>query len=491
MSFRIHGMTHQARQKEESMRKQRLSVLALLCAAMLLPGCHPTTDIAIVKPKKGVAGVKMVDEAAAGGVLEQVQAPKKCAMEFEDEESVVKVSIDADVSVPDVEGIRLKKTETRVFEQKDMDNLKKNLMHGSPLWRLTESGKKEIKADVMYDRYQAEHYASEADWIPDKKGGNSNTNLLWGGVTVNGVDYNFLLDNNWSAQRKNVLAWLVKGGYAEEGNFSAYGADGIESPDRAIREKEYIARAEKAFGLRDEEPTVSESAGGAAVAGEESFITEDMWKLKASEEDLQAQADAQVRALGFQDMGLAQVRECGRYDGLRERYCYGMEMVYTRNIDGVPITYAQYRNVYDEMQRDYSEALSLVYDDEGLAQMIWKNPWEIYDMSEEYVFLLPFSDILQIFQREAAEIYREYSAWKMLFIKEIKLGYMWVPDTSTEAEGMLIPVWDFLGSVVSYWMEDEKMGIGEQWGTDSSDCQSFLTVNAMDGTLVRSAVNIY
>ncbi|MEY8426684.1 DUF6034 family protein [Lachnospiraceae bacterium 46-15] len=478
------------------MRKQRLSSLGMLCAAMLLAGCQPTTDIAIVEPKKGVAGVKMVDETAVGSVLEQVQAPEKCAMEFEDEESMVKVVIDADVSVPDVEGIRLKKTETRVFEQKDMDNLKKNLMQGSSLWRRTESGKKEINANVLYDRYRAERYGSEADWVPDKEGGNDSPNLLWGGVTVDGIDYNFLLDNNWSAQRKNVLVCLSKGEYAEEGNFSTYGADGIESLSRTLKEKEYMARAEKAFGLEHAEQAVNKSASGAAEAdvdGGEYFITENMWKLKTSAEELQAQADAQVKDLGFQDMELAAVRECGRYDSSLEGYAYsyGMEMVYTRNIDGIPVTYAQYRNVYDEMQRDYSEALALVYDDEGLAQMIWKNPSEVSDMSEEYVFLLPFSDILQIFQREAAEIYREYSARKMLLIREIKLGYMWLPDTSTETEGMLIPVWDFLGSCVSHWMADEKMGIEEQWSMDSSDCQSFLAVNAMDGTLVRSAVNLY
>lgn len=464
------------------MRKQRFGRLALLCTAMLLAGCQPTTDLVIVEPKEGVAGAKTVNEIAVGGVPGQVQAPERCTMEFEDEESIVKVSVDADVYVPDVEGIRLKRTEARVFEQKDMDNLQKNLLRGNSLWRLTESGKKEIKPDVVYDRHQAESYNSMEDWIADGRGGGNNTNLLWGGVTVDSIDYNFLLDNNWSAQRKNALAWLVKGEYEEEGNFSVYSADAIESPGRNLEREEYIAQAKKAFGLEEAERT---------EGGGEHIVIEDMWAMKTSVEELQAQADAQVKALGFQDMELAAVRECGRYDSSLMRYSYGMEMVYTRNIDGVPVTYTQYRNVYDEMQRDYSEALAFTYDDEGLAQMVWKNPSEVYDMSGEYVFLLPFSDILQIFRREAAEIYRVYSARKMLFIREIRLGYMWVPDTSTETGGMLIPVWDFLGNCASYWMEDEKMGIEGQWGVDSSGCQSFLAVNAMDGTLVRSAVNIY
>ena len=108
--------------------------MGMVCAAAVLAGCQPTTDEIIVIPKNGIAGARMMDETTAGNVPEQVQAPEKCSLEFQDEYDIIKVIVDADVTVPDVEGIRLKKTETHVFGQKDMDNLQENLLQGQPLW---------------------------------------------------------------------------------------------------------------------------------------------------------------------------------------------------------------------------------------------------------------------------------------------------------------------------------------------------------------------
>lgn len=104
--------------------------MGMVCAAAVLAGCQPTTDEIIVIPKNGIAGARMMDETTAGNVPEQVQAPEKCSLEFQDEYDIIKVIVDADVTVPDVEGIRLKKTETHVFGQKDMDNLQENLLQG-------------------------------------------------------------------------------------------------------------------------------------------------------------------------------------------------------------------------------------------------------------------------------------------------------------------------------------------------------------------------
>lgn len=80
---------------------------------------------------------------------------------------------------------------------------------------------------------------------------------------------------------------------------------------------------------------------------------------------------------------------------------------------------------------------------------------------------------------------------KIIRIRDIRLGYMWVPDTSTEKEGMLIPVWDFMGTQSVFWPESKEKGTDGEWSSNPSPYQSFLTINAMDGTVVRAPVEMY
>ena len=68
---------------KQGMKRGR-AVLGMVCAAAVLAGCQPTTDEIIVIPKNGIAGARMMDETTAGNVPEQVQAPEKCSLEFQD-----------------------------------------------------------------------------------------------------------------------------------------------------------------------------------------------------------------------------------------------------------------------------------------------------------------------------------------------------------------------------------------------------------------------
>ena len=53
---------------------------------------------------------------------------------------------------------------------------------------------------------------------------------------------------------------------------------------------------------------------------------------------------------------------------------------------------------------------------------------------------------------------------------------------------MLIPAWDFIGRQTNGWLEGTESG--DYW-ENPSPYQSFLTVNAMDGTVVEGALRLY
>lgn len=545
------------------MKKGKAAGMGAVCAALLLFGCQPTTDRVIVEPKNAIAGAKMIDGATVGNVPEQVQAPKTCPLALTAEDGSVTIEGEAKVTVPEVDGIRLKKVETRIFNQADMDNLQKNLMQGNSLkqriyteeqqkknirWTKSEIEEiirkqeaqskeryleaetygwdasymednlewwyeqldtapesfpeKEVSTKVLYDKYAAEKFFSDQGNI-----GNSNT--IWGSTAVDGQVYNFLLNNNWSSDFKCVMACLTKGYYdTEYPEWNTYSSDheyyldnylagGENTGNAAVQEKlwkdgEYDAASEEIETEAQKEPAASAKTGAAEqeLFGDIGEDMENTWTLETPFEEIRAKGDALTDALGLENMELAAYKRCEKFDGYLNMPMPAMNLIYTPVVDGIPVTYTDYRYTYDNETQDYSECFQATYDDEGLAQVKWYDPSKIYDMSDEYVFLLPFSDILKIFQEQAPELHRTYSAGeeskKIIRITDIKLGYMWVPDEATEMEGMLIPVWDFIGFYATYWMGNEETE--PSWSMNTSPYQSFLTVNAMDGSVVEGAI---
>lgn len=113
---------------------------------------------------------------------------------------------------------------------------------------------------------------------------------------------------------------------------------------------------------------------------------------------------------------------------------------------------------------------------------IWGNPYEVEKVSDEYLFLLPFSEIQNTFEEM---IFKKYQDWiegtqmKIDFqIDQVRLGYMRVREDGNAGEGTMIPVWDFIGTRrVTYEG-------GEAAYDKGSAFQSWITVNALDGTII-------
>ena len=64
-------------------------------------------------------------------------------------------------------------------------------------------------------------------------------------------------------------------------------------------------------------------------------------------------------------------------------------------------------------------------------------------------------------------------------ITDVRLSYMRVREKDNLDEGKLIPVWDFFGS------RDIYQDGGTEPYTEDQANMSFLTVNAMDGTIIE------
>ena len=208
-------------------------------------------------------------------------------------------------------------------------------------------------------------------------------------------------------------------------------------------------------------------------------------------ESVRQRAQEAVEAMGFTDFAVSgeeyvQAVSVEEIKGDVHTDAVGYAFNFTRVIDGIPVTYTASEGTSlendDTVPWPY-ERLELVYDKEGLASFNWTNPYQVEKVSDEYVFLLPFSEIQGIFEEMALKKYEDiYDGGENMkldfLIDEVRLGYMRVFEKGNPMEGEMVPVWDFFGTEIFYQKGKEAV-------VNNTSYASRLTINAMDGTIIE------
>lgn len=161
-------------------------------------------------------------------------------------------------------------------------------------------------------------------------------------------------------------------------------------------------------------------------------------------------------------------------------YCF----VYTREVDGVPITY-EYTNVEGSQDTAMApapgtESILLTVHGDRIFDFVWKNPCAIGDVLQPQAELLSFEQIMSIFGTIAPLSVQSTETDKGLNnaysngmnITEIRLGYMPVLCKDDPNQWELRPVWDFMGSRILPRETYNHVGA------------SLLTIDAIDGTVI-------
>lgn len=120
----------------------------------------------------------------------------------------------------------------------------------------------------------------------------------------------------------------------------------------------------------------------------------------------------------------------------------------------------------------------------AIESMTYSNPYTIGNIKTENLNLLSFSEIMKIYEKMMLVTNADnmqYENSRVYNIDRIVLGYARIYEPSTDAHtGILIPVWDFFGSMTS---ESEYNGETES-NTSKDPNESFLTINAVDGSII-------
>lgn len=103
----------------------------------------------------------------------------------------------------------------------------------------------------------------------------------------------------------------------------------------------------------------------------------------------------------------------------------------------------------------------------------WQNPIKILETANENVQLLPFDEILQIFEQQIfMNIYFDGDRAQTLRVTDIDLSYRCVAKRDSDLY-YLLPVWSFVGLLDGTQKDASKSKL------------SFLTVNAIDGSIIN------
>jgi hypothetical protein len=219
-------------------------------------------------------------------------------------------------------------------------------------------------------------------------------------------------------------------------------------------------------------------------------------------------ADEFIKSLGLTEMKLfavgampyssnAEDLDANSYDDLNK--CF--TLYYTRHINDVPFTYINSRAFALEDMPKYAESwadecVQIKVADIGVVGFDYKSPLEMKEKLSENTELLPFDKIKERFvqQIELSGSYNkgEKIVSRTITIDKVVLGYAKIPVKDSPTESMLVPVWDFYGTSMDKYdssLSDPNWNENNERFVDDF-CYSFLTINAIDGSVVERISSI-
>ncbi len=488
------------RGKMKSKKITKIAAVGMVVSIFMgaLTGCADDmqTGEQLVIPKEdqqeeSTPSAEQGNDETKGSIDELVQAPEKYQTMLSGDK--INVVVDAPIVVPEAEGFKTYKVTSRVFTQTDYDTVNKVLLNGASLYerdmevmaesngytksevkeriaslekekeKKAESGKGKFNDLTTYEAKGITYEEELRNWenkyenapeevvyvdVPavinyEENAQDPGVNQVMGSADSNGRTYSVMVDNSLS----DSWRWIALKIWGSGSGNHYWPANFDEMPEKAGVVKEETRTQTASFM---EQMGLDEYV----QSGEEYYISQSIDE-KSSDEII-------------------------------AKVGYGIH--YTRSVDGIPVTYTNEEGtgVEGEWASWPYENINFVFDEEGFCNFEWTNPYNLEKVSDEYVFIMPFSEIQNIFDKMMIE--KQKAFWKNLDatvscqISEIRLGYMRIMEKGKPTEGTLIPVWDFFGTQTI-----NNAGVEETTVT-GGPFESLLTINAMDGTIIDRAL---
>lgn len=508
--------------------KRKASILIIIILALGAAGCQKTPENSIVVGKGDAALEKAIEEESAA--LSEYEAPEYWTDSIEKDDLII--TVDADISVPDVSGFPSAVITTAEISQQTADNIVNVMLGGATLYEYRPDypyTKEEINEEILlirqsisdpnsdfnqmvekgsdeYDEVLAEKqkmiedleksYDSAPETIDIKPADTTfhRSEIQDSGITVYGDDIS-------EEERKQL---------EEEDRIAAEAAKNTDSYE--IRGEAELESGEKAslFITKTSAVFTLEPAGNVENAEDQKRYEIPVTEGGITEEQAREKAVQTIKEIGINYLDITDSEESYFIERdtagmpVSKRPCY--TFYFTRSIDGVTENYALAKDV-PLMEGQYqqtvsNESVKITVGKEGIIIFEWWTPTQLTEMKSQNVNMLRFEDIQDVFRKQiildnlytsAAEIASAYNlpvSEKYIIIEKAKLGLMRVLRQGHEGEYLMIPVWDFYGyEKVTF----ENLEAAREMQLDVNEngeyilknmYQSYLTISAIDGSII-------
>lgn len=481
------------------MKKRLCLLLALLCLA--LTSCQPTPDEEVVAHKGAEAEKKWMEPAPVQEVevgigegdnvpaeKKHIDVPERWEEKLDLREDL-KVEIEADITVPNTTIFPIYAVEPMDFDSEKLDSVVNRLYPNARLQIKVGTSKEELEYEMEIEENAIEN------------------------IDQNHPNFTAEEREAYIAEAQEHLQALLKQLQALENGpapevtegVSAYvrREDGLwtatfEPIDETSNSKLGTIELNTAPKEEPDDTTMKimiKNRGGLKVDGE---------ILQPDINDFEAVRMAGEKLLRY--LGLDDAYEVDRVFQDKKVY-QGATFVYcTRKIGEARTTFVESYSQLQEGAEEpaYAPALSedivrFLFWSYGCDGVIWSGPTKMGEVENENAKLLPFETIQEKARKAFGRIL--YPSWggdgdKVLYyriiINDIRLGYMNIKRAGGGYS--TIPVWDFFGYYYGGYASQEGSGWAdlnennEHLFSAHGGATSMLTINAIDGSIVRRAV---
>ena len=488
-------------------QKRIIGICSLFLALSLFGGCAKTPEDSVVKLKGEAAEGAYEEAESSGGTLREIlEAPEHYESETEDATGKLKVITNAKVEVPDAERANVTAVSQHPFGQEEIDRITEVLFGDAEIYDYY-SYTERTKADCLARIEELEGYVAVGNLDPFNEGMDEDGNYvydIYGAIEQAKREYEQAPEEASREKVRPQYGLEVGTGMgekeAQEDSFSGI----VETADGKIYEYEIFSYGPVPMEVQIKRLGDTEHVGmeqpewsgyndiknsGLPYPAEEELKS----SIGISMEEAKKMADERVEALGLSDMDVISWDYALRLPAgsdfgsegfvLNEQTCGGYLLHYGRCIDKVPITYTVADGgAYEDMEGTTEtwsyERLDFYVTKEGIDRMGFRNQYDIGETRTENIKLLPFSEIMKIYEKmmqiQNADVLN-YEDSRTYRIDRITFGYTRIYEPSTDSrQGLLVPVWDFFGSFEVPGRE-----------TYVEPNQSFLTINAADGSVIN------
>ncbi len=493
--------------------KRNAVVVFIVLLLLLMAACQPTPgNIMVVNKNNGELESKI---SASAQTAESYSAPQAWEESFSSKDERVYIEINAPINIPNVEQYPVVSIEPLDISQKTADNVLNTLIGNNMIYAQSDTmTKSDIESEInsaedfltneltSYENsdpeYYKQKYAATTEWLEYLYGLLETTT----DKAPQAVSRNFSTPEiNESDDAALEVTLKAKGLTDEEIQAMIDESHKQQQLNQEINGEVDLGKKSKAridlfkFSSLNQGAWFSNTDSGNSA--EDYFhVLDGNEDLGISYDDALKIASDAITNMGIQDTkmyqaGYVNILQAGG-ENQDKVYCF----IFTRNVNGIPITHVEKNMAVSSGQsfteRWPDEILRVCVDKSGIVDFQWRYPINIKETMNENVALLPFEEIQKYFINHMQTQY----AWNdsenegivsmKIIISRIELGLVRVAQKNS-AGYMLIPAWDFFGYTVDKY--DKQQSGGYQLNenneyVDDSYGTSFLTINAIDGSVI-------